>query len=294
MRIQEGDIIFHDRNRQGNLGALRGLLLSLAPGLFGVLLSVLLAGCAGPLEEGDGGKTGPGAEVQSGPEAEENGPQEETGLYILLNRNEEKECIFIQSVDTGRQGEFKWNDDTVVYDREREKIDFEELTTGELLELQFTEDEELTEIAVSDRAFVLKEVTEFSIDDEAGIFAADGREYHFDESLKIFSEDGLIPVNELSRIDTLCVWGFEENVYTLTVTRGHGIVTFRNTRDFEGGTVTIGDMDGVKITRDLTLELPEGTYTVRVDKDGHGGSIEITVNRFEELAVDLNAIEDEN
>ncbi len=281
MLIQEGDIIFHDKKRQGNLGALKGLLLSLLP----VLALALMNGCV----------RGPGAEAESGQESEEQeAKRKDTGLYILLNAGEDKEYIFVESVDTGRQGEFAWNEDTVIYNREGEKIGLEDLNTGELLELQFTEEEVLTEIAVSARAFVLKEVTEFSIDDEAGIFEADGREYHFDESLKIFSEDGLIPVNELSRIDTLCVWGFEENVYTLTVTRGHGIVTFRNTRDFEGGTVTIGDMDGVKITRDLTLELPEGTYTVRVDKDGHGGSIEITVNRFEELAVDLNDIEDEN
>ena len=29
MLIQEGDIIFHDKKRQGNLGVLKGLLLSL-------------------------------------------------------------------------------------------------------------------------------------------------------------------------------------------------------------------------------------------------------------------------
>ena len=57
--------------------------------------------------------------------------------------------------------------------------------------------------------------------------------------------------------------------------------------------LTLGDMEPQEITDDMVLEVPEGTYTLSVETDEYSGTMEITVNRFEELTVDLNAIKDE-
>ncbi len=235
----------------------------------------------------------PGAETEGpGQEAEEE-TEADDQLYILLYADEEKDHIFVESVDTGRQGEFEWNGDTAIYNREGGEIRLKDLTTGELVELQFTEDEVLTEITVSSKTFEYDGITDFSIDEEEGILTAGDSNYYFDEHLKIFSGKGIISVNELSREDTLCIRGLDRKALTVVVTRGHGTVVFRNTGDFEGGMLTLGDMKPQKITDDMVLEVPEGTYTLSVETDEYSGTMEITVNRFEELTVDLNVIKDE-
>ena len=247
------------------------------------LLCFGLIGCA----------DGPEAETgEPGWEAEEEAAAD-TGLYILLYADEEKDHIFVESVDTGRQEEFEWNGDTDIRDRGGKSISLGQLTTGELIQLAFTEDELLSKIAVSSKAFADDGVTDFSIDEEEGILMAGDSNYYFDEDLKIFSGKGIISVNELSREDTLCIRGLDRKALTVVVTRGHGTVVFRNTGDFEGGMLTLGDMEPQEITDDMVLEVPEGTYTLSVETDEYSGTMEITVNRFEELTVDLNAIKDE-
>ncbi len=247
-------------------------------------LLFMLAGCDGRT----GASTAVGEEAQQ--ETEET---EDNQLYILLHCNTDTQRIFLESVDTGRQEEFEYNGGTYIRNRYGDSITVGQLQIGELIRISYTEDKLLTEVTAAEDAFVYNDVTGFSIDDDAEIITVLDSKYYYDEALKVFSNAELISLNELSKKDTICIRGVDKKILSLTVTRGHGTVILKNTETFEGGMITIGNVASQKVTEDMTLEIPEGTYKLSVANDGYGGSREITVGRFEELTIDLNTLKGE-
>lgn len=48
-----------------------------------------------------------------------------------------------------------------------------------------------------------------------------------------------------------------------------------------------------QITGEMTIEIPEGTYTAAVANNGYGGSTEITITRGQETVLDLETLKGE-
>lgn len=177
--------------------------------LYGILILImsLLVGCSGK----QGNQT---------PDADE--PPQETGkiiediqVYILLNCNPETGKLFLEGVDEGRQEKFEYNENTVVLDREGAAVSPEELKPGELLQIAYTEEQLLKDVRVSRDTFLLDGITDFQIDTQQDTITADGIRYDYDENLKIFSEEELIPINRLSDGATICIRGQESRILTM-------------------------------------------------------------------------------
>ena len=77
------------------------------------------------------------------------------------------------------------------------------------------------------------------------------------------------------------------------MTSGHGTITLKNTELFEGGWLSIGTKVYLPVTKDMQVEMTEGTYLLSVANDGYGDSKEIVVTRGEETVVDLNELKGE-
>lgn len=279
MPIWEGDTIYSIEKKKCLpvlLWALMGLLL-------------IPAGCGrGRQDNGDRG------EIQDETtEIQDEEPVTDDQLYILLYSNTDTGRIFVESVETGRQEEFEYNGGTYIYDRYGKSVTMERLTSGELIHISYTDSKVLTEIQTATETFVYDTVTRFRIDNEKDMITIAGSNYYYDEAMIVFSENGIISLNELSNKDVLCFRGMDKKILTVSVTRGHGTVALKNTDVFQGGMVTIGNVAATEITGDMVLEVPEGTHILSVANDGYGGTMKITVNRFEEVSVDLNALKGE-
>ena len=76
---------------------------------------------------------------------------------------------------------------------------------------------------------------------------------------------------------------------------GHGEIEFLNTEAFRGGYVMLCGAKKYyyEITDFLTVEIPEGTYQLTAAGNGYGGSTEITVERNQQLDVDLDTLKGE-
>lgn len=246
---------------------------------------LLLAGCAGK----DNGSV-PDENQEEETQPEEVSEEADAQLYILLYSNTETGRVFLQGTEDGRQEEFEYNGGTYIYGRYNDSLTMSDLKVGELVKLTYTNKKVLTKVEVATDAFFYEGVTDFTIDEERSIVSARGSNYYYDEDLKIFSEDGIISLNDLSSQDEICIRGMEKEILTIVVTRGHGTLVFKNTALFEGGMASIGNVAALPITQDLTLEVPEGTHTLSVANEGYGGSKEITITRFEELVVDLDTM----
>lgn len=112
--------------------------------------------------------------------------------------------------------------------------------------------------------------------------------YRFDTNVKVFSEGEQKELTAVGESDVLNVYGIGRTVYAIVIKTGHGTLALSNTELFEGGWVNLGTQVYAKVTRDMTMELPEGIYEFSVANDGYGDSGEIRIRRDKITTIDLN------
>ena len=85
----------------------------------------------------------------------------------------------------------------------------------------------------------------------------------------------------------------EHSAFKISVTTGHGSLKLVNTSVFDGSYIQVGSKVFAQITGEMTIEIPEGTYTAAVANNGYGGSTEITITRGQETVLDLETLKGE-
>lgn len=109
----------------------------------------------------------------------------------------------------------------------------------------------------------------------------------------IFSGSDVVDTDSLTAQDKLAVVGIDKDIVSISVTTGHGTLQLSNTSLFEGSFLQLGDRIFAEITKDMSLDVPEGSYTLAVANNGWGGSTDIEIKRGETTKVNLNDLKGE-
>ena len=149
------------------------------------------------------------------------------------------------------------------------------------------------EVQLSDEVWEYPDVTSYSVDEERGIFRVAGQNYSYDEDLFIYADGNVRTLSDLTELDTIRLVGVGKELISVAVTTGHGELVLKNTELFEGSFIQIGRKIFTEITPDMTIEVPEGNYTVTVANNGYGGSTEITIESGKKEKLDLDELKGE-
>ena len=117
--------------------------------------------------------------------------------------------------------------------------------------------------------------------------------YRLGERTMIFSGSDVVDTDSLTAQDKLAVVGIDKDIVSISVTTGHGTLQLSNTSLFEGSFLQLGDRIFAEITKDMSLDVPEGSYTLAVANNGWGGSTDIEIKRGETTKVNLNDLKGE-
>lgn len=128
------------------------------------------------------------------------------------------------------------------------------------------------------------------MDEKRGLIQIADTNYSYDENLYINADGTIGKLSDLTPMDTLRMIGIGKKILSVSVTTGHGTLQLTNTELFEGSFIQVGEKIFSEITRDMRLEVPEGTYTVAVANKGYGGSAEIEIKRGQKTTLDLDAL----
>ena len=96
---------------------------------------------------------------------------------------------------------------------------------------------------------------------------------------------------DLNPSDVLSFQGIDSEVLSVRVDKGHGYLRLVNDENFVGGWIEIGQSQIQKITEDMLLTVPEGSYQVNITNKGGGGIKTVVINRNEETCLDIGDLE---
>ena len=245
-------------------------------------------------------QTGTGTKSKFAQNAEEEKETEEEvrqltdELYAVVSTDTVAGTIRLYHVAKQRQEDYTYNEGTVFLDKYGKLMSMAGLLPGKVVQLEtYRKTGELRTVQVSDAVWEYDDVSRFLIDTDENIIEIAGTKYYYQKDLQIFSDDKTIPIGEIGEDDVLRVQGQDRKILTISVTSGHGSIRLTNTDLFEGGWLSLDSNRYYKVTKDMQLELPEGSYLLSVANDGYGDDKEITVERGKELVIDLNELKGE-
>lgn len=253
---------------------------------------VVLSGC-GKKDDGPVSMKGYASGVEAA--TEEETQAEESSLYTVSGVDTTLSTMTFLNIDTGRYEQYSYTDGTIFKDRHGSLISAASMVPGKVVTLTLRDKDLILEkVEQSADAWEMDDIGKFSYNEEDKIFTIGDTKYSYDEELQVFSGDAAIELSAVTGQDTLRIQGIDRKVLSVSVTTGHGVIQLVNTQALEGGWLSLNHKNYYKITENMQLEVPEGTYELTVAGNGYGGSTEVAVTRNEQTSVDVDSIKGED
>ena len=253
---------------------------------------VALSGC-GKKDDGPVSMKGYASGVEAA--TEEETQAEESSLYTVSGVDTTLSTMTFLNIDTGRYEQYSYTDGTIFKDRHGSLISAASMVPGKVVTLTLRDKDLILEkVEQSADAWEMDDIGKFSYNEEDKIFTIGDTKYSYDEELQVFSGDAAIELSAVTGQDTLRIQGIDRKVLSGSVTTGHGVIQLVNTQALEGGWLSLNHKNYYKITENMQLEVPEGTYELTVAGNGYGGSTEVAVTRNEQTSVDVDSIKGED
>ena len=253
---------------------------------------VALSGC-GRKDDGPVSMKGYASGVEAA--TEEETQAEESSLYTVSGVDTTLSTMTFLNIDTGRYEQYSYTDGTIFKDRHGSLISAASMVPGQVVTLTLRDKDLILEkVEQSADAWEMDDIGKFSYNEEDKIFTIGDTKYSYDEELQVFSGDAAIELSAVTGQDTLRIQGIDRKVLSVSVTTGHGVIQLVNTQALEGGWLSLNHKNYYKITENMQLEVPEGTYELTVAGNGYGGSTEVAVTRNEQISVDVDSIKGED
>ena len=228
--------------------------------------------------------------------AEENGKsvKKSSDILIVSDINSANETIRVYNYSTGVQYQYYYGLTTGFFDKYGNLMSVSDIHQGDVIDISGADsDGKAKRIQKSDKVWTNDTVTNFSVDKDKRLFKIGGSSYRLGERTMIFSGSDVIDTDSLTAQDKLAVVGIDKDIVSISVTTGHGTLQLSNTSLFEGSFLQLGDRIFAEITKDMSLDVPEGSYTLAVANNGWGDSTDIEIKRGEITKVNLNDLKGE-
>lgn len=209
--------------------------------------------------------------------------------HMILKHDISNYQITLMDITNGEQVCYEYTDGAEFFDKYGNYTLREDFSEGKLAVVRrLNSNDTLGAIAFTDETWDYEDVSNYTISADKNRMDIADTAYQFAENARVFSEGEEKELHAVGDSDILNVYGIGRTVYSIVVETGHGTLALTNTELFEGGWVNLGTKVYAKITKDMTMELPEGIYDFSVANDGYGDSGEVRIRRDLVTTIDLN------
>jgi hypothetical protein len=230
--------------------------------------------------------------VDTGYEATYSDSFDSADTPILISKNTEEKTVTFLNMDIGRRYTLSYDGTTKFFNKYGEGISFEQIAEGDVVDITFLKsDKHLTTMTLAGNAWHYDNVEKFEFNNIKKEVSIGDETYKLSDNTVYISGGHMIEEMELNAADVLSFQGIDKTVFSVTVEKGHGYLRLANSESFVGGWIEIGQAQIQRITEDMLLTVPEGSYQVNISYKGSGGIKNVIINRDEETTLDISDLQ---
>ncbi len=209
-------------------------------------------------------------------------------LGVVTDINEEAKEITLYDIAKKESTVYPYSGSTDVTDKYSQTIAILQIPVGTMVEAIHPKTEtKLTQLKISTKAWEYIGVNNLNIDRSNRVMKIGSAKYKYTDDLIILDGADFVTVYDLAPMDELTVRGYEETIWSITITRGHGTVKLTDYEGFIGDYVTIGYEAIQQIAKDMVIMVREGSFNLTVESAKYTATKNITVRRNQETVVSL-------
>ena len=211
---------------------------------------------------------------------------------IVVDYDRDENTITFLNLVLGRRYTLSMDGTTRLYDKYGEGISLRQVQIGDIVDVTFLESKKhLTTLTLSTSAWTYSIVEKYEINSARGEISIGEDVYKTTSNTQYLSEDKQMGIQDINPSDVLSFQGIGNEILTVRVQRGHGYLRLVNDENFVGGWIEIGQTMVQRITEDMLLLVPEGSYQVNISNKGGGGIKNVKIERDEETVLDIGDLE---
>lgn len=213
---------------------------------------------------------------------------------VLLSKNEEESTLTFFNLTKRKNYTLSYDGTTAFYDKYQSSLALSQVQEGSIVDVTFLRNsKKLNTLQISGEAWSSRQVTRFEINEARKALTVGGDIYKFSDDLIVMQDSKRMELMDINAADVLTISGIGTSVYSVQIERGHGYLRLTGDEYFIGGWIEVGQSNIQKITEDMLLTVPEGTYDVTISHEGSGGVKQVTINRNEEVSLDISDLKGE-
>lgn len=211
---------------------------------------------------------------------------------VLVDINSADNTVTLLNLDLGKQYTLSVDGTTRYTDKYGKAISLEQLGEGDIVDVTFLKTKKhLTTMQLSRSAWQYDDVERYELNTVRREVTIGEEVFKLSRDTRYFSQGHSIEEMDLNPSDILTFHGIDTTVLSVTVEKGHGYLRLVNDENFIGGWLEIGQEQIVRITEDMLVTVPEGSYQVDISYNGGGGTKSVVINRNEETTLDIGDLE---
>lgn len=211
---------------------------------------------------------------------------------VLVDINNIDNTVTLLNLDLGRRYTLSMDGTTRFADKYGKAISLSQLREGDIVDVTFLKSQKhLTSMQLGQTAWQYDDVERYEMNTVRNEVSIGGEVFQLSKDTQYFSQGHSIEKMDLNPADILTFHGIDSTVLSVTVEKGHGYLRLVNDENFIGGWLEIGQTQIVRITEDMLVTVPEGSYQVDISYNGGGGTKNVVINRNEETTLDIGDLE---
>ena len=216
-------------------------------------------------------------------------------LAVVLDIDGNKSQIRLFDIDKEEERILYYSGSSDIRDKFDQISTINRIPIGVIVDVAYRESEsKLIKMRIStDDAWEYVGVNNFEIDKSKMSMRIAQRQYRYTDDILVVDEGKTVSISHIARQDQLTVWGKDETIWSIIVSKGHGSLRLENYEDFIGGKVTVGRQASQEITDSLIITAREGTHNLIIENEDYSVRKSVTINRNEETVVSLEDIRPE-
>lgn len=211
---------------------------------------------------------------------------------VLVKKDSENNTVTLLNREVGKQYTLYIVGTTTLTDRYGTAVSLEQIMPGDVVDVTFLKSQKrLNSMKLSESSWSNEAVSKYALDFERKNLTIGEERFKLTDDTLFFSEGRQIEEMDINERDVLSFQGIGNQVVSVVVEKGHGYLRLNNDEKFVGGFIEIGQVMVQQITDDMLLTVPEGDYEVNISCSGGGGVKHVSIDRGEEVVLDIGDLE---
>lgn len=215
---------------------------------------------------------------------------EETMVAVVERVDTKQQTIGLCDISTGEVADYTYSGATTIYSKKKVAMVADQLTCGQIVDVTYDtgDSSSLKKVQVDKDAWEYPSVLAKNVKREENQITVTGRTYTYDSGISVFTGEQKVMLLDISDSDQLTLRGIGSQLYSITITNGHGYIRVQGQENFLGGTIEVDGSQFYDVEPNMMLTVGAGTHTILAKAGALQAKEEITVPEEMEVVLDLS------